>query len=108
MFAALFLGKYEDTILSHLCNCYSALFSLIVFFCSKLAHKNIVQLYGICNLRPNICIVTEYMQKGSVGQIIHGCDSFNGNKKTLDWETRIKWVWSYSLCFLSVINRVQP
>jgi len=58
---------------------------------SKLAHKNIVQLYGICNLRPNICIVTEYMQKGSVGQIIHGCDSFNGNKKTLDWETRIKW-----------------
>ena len=71
--------------------------------CSKLAHKNIVQFYGICTLSPNICIVTEYMPKGSVATEIH-------EKRTvLTWDTRIIWVCnflSFSGSLISGVSKV--
>eukprot|EP00112_Aurelia_sp_Birch-Aquarium-sp1_P009364 Seg2061.2 transcript_id=Seg2061.2/GoldUCD/mRNA.D3Y31 product="Serine/threonine-protein kinase STY8" protein_id=Seg2061.2/GoldUCD/D3Y31 len=51
----------------------------------NLANRHIVQFYGICTIRPNICIITEYMKGGSVADIIHK------QMKHLSWEKRIKW-----------------
>lgn len=34
-------------------------------------HPNIVQILGICTKLPNLCIVLEYMQAGSLHKILH-------------------------------------
>eukprot|EP00794_Sanderia_malayensis_P019905 gene19905-21849_t len=51
----------------------------------NLPHHNIVQFYGVCILRPNLCIITEYMEGGSVAHIIHR------EGRVLSWEKRMKW-----------------
>ena len=36
----------------------------------KVRHKNIVQFIGACTVRPNLCIVFEYMNSGSLYDVI--------------------------------------
>lgn len=36
----------------------------------KVRHKNVVQFIGACTKKPNLCIVFEYMQRGSVYEYI--------------------------------------
>eukprot|EP00890_Picochlorum_soloecismus_P002134 jgi/Picsp_1/2921/NSC_01146-R1_flag-tagged protein kinase domain of mitogen-activated protein kinase kinase kinase len=37
----------------------------------KLRHPNILQLMGACTTPPNLCIVSEYVSKGSLFKILH-------------------------------------
>lgn len=36
----------------------------------KVRHKNVVQFIGACTIKPNLCIVFEYMSGGSVYDFI--------------------------------------
>lgn len=38
---------------------------------SKFRHPNIVLLIGICSIPPNLGIITEYIQRGSLYDILH-------------------------------------
>ncbi|CAI9111012.1 OLC1v1011143C1 [Oldenlandia corymbosa var. corymbosa] len=46
-------------------------FTREVFIMRKIRHKNVVQFLGACTRPPNLCIVTEYMSKGSVYNFLH-------------------------------------
>jgi hypothetical protein len=46
-------------------------FSQEVFIMRKIRHKNVVQFLGACTRTPNLCIVTEFMAKGSVYNFLH-------------------------------------
>ncbi|KAL3527264.1 hypothetical protein ACH5RR_011920 [Cinchona calisaya] len=46
-------------------------FSQEVFIMRKIRHKNVVQFLGACTRPPNLCIVTEFMSKGSVHDFLH-------------------------------------
>lgn len=38
---------------------------------SRVAHPNIVSLYGACTRRPNVCLVMEYAEGGSLYNVLH-------------------------------------
>lgn len=38
---------------------------------SRVKHENIVKLYGACTKAPNICLVMEYAEGGSLFNILH-------------------------------------
>lgn len=38
---------------------------------SRVAHPNIVALYGACTKRPNVCLVMEYAEGGSLYNVLH-------------------------------------
>ncbi|KAM7516080.1 hypothetical protein LguiA_005663 [Lonicera macranthoides] len=46
-------------------------FSQEVFIMRKIRHKNVVQFLGACTRPPNLCIVTEFMSRGSVYNFLH-------------------------------------
>ncbi|KAM2621680.1 hypothetical protein TB2_026402 [Malus domestica] len=46
-------------------------FSQEVYILRKIRHKNVVQFMGACTRPPNLCIVTEFMSKGSVYDFLH-------------------------------------
>ncbi|XP_050383720.1 serine/threonine-protein kinase STY17-like [Argentina anserina] len=46
-------------------------FSQEVYILRKIRHKNVVQFIGACTQPPNICIVTEFMSRGSVYDFLH-------------------------------------
>lgn len=46
-------------------------FSQEVYIMRKVRHKNVVQLIGACTRSPNLCIVTEFMAKGSLYNFLH-------------------------------------
>ncbi|XP_050127803.1 serine/threonine-protein kinase STY17-like isoform X2 [Malus sylvestris] len=46
-------------------------FSQEVYILRKIRHKNVVQFIGACTRPPNLCIVTEFMSKGSVYDFLH-------------------------------------
>ncbi|XP_059438560.1 serine/threonine-protein kinase STY17 [Corylus avellana] len=46
-------------------------FSQEVYIMRKVRHKNVVQFIGACTQPPNLCIVTEFMSKGSVYDFLH-------------------------------------
>ncbi|XP_060195638.1 serine/threonine-protein kinase STY17-like isoform X4 [Lycium barbarum] len=46
-------------------------FSQEVFIMRKIRHKNVVQFIGACTQAPNLCIVTEYMSRGSIHNFLH-------------------------------------
>lgn len=46
-------------------------FSQEVYIMRKVRHKNVVQFMGACTLPPNLCIVTEFMSRGSVYDFLH-------------------------------------
>lgn len=39
---------------------------------SRVSHPNIVKLYGACTKAPNVCLVTEYAEGGSLYNVLHG------------------------------------
>ncbi|XP_008811875.1 serine/threonine-protein kinase STY46-like isoform X3 [Phoenix dactylifera] len=46
-------------------------FAQEVYIMRKVRHKNVVQFIGACSKPPNLCIVTEFMQGGSVYDFLH-------------------------------------
>ncbi|KAF5178349.1 Receptor-like serine/threonine-protein kinase ALE2 [Thalictrum thalictroides] len=54
---------------------------------SRLHHRNLVKLIGICVEDHHRCLVYEVVHNGSVESHLHGADK---RKKLLDWDTRIK------------------
>ncbi|KAF5753084.1 serine/threonine-protein kinase EDR1-like [Tripterygium wilfordii] len=46
-------------------------FSQEVYIMRKIRHKNVVQFMGACTRPPNLCIVTEFMAKGSIYDFLH-------------------------------------
>ncbi|AVL94173.1 putative serine/threonine protein kinase receptor [Megavirus vitis] len=53
-------------------------------FLSQLQHPNIVMFIGACVKKPNICIITEFMQKGSLRDVIR----INSGK--IKWNKRMR------------------
>jgi len=51
---------------------------------SRLHHRNLVKLIGICTEDPERCLVYEFIPNGSVESHLHGPD------QPLDWEARVK------------------
>ncbi|KAK2648714.1 hypothetical protein Ddye_016203 [Dipteronia dyeriana] len=54
---------------------------------SRLHHRNLVKLIGICIEGRMRCLVYELVRNGSVESHLHG---FDKNEGTLDWEARMK------------------
>ncbi|XP_027350742.1 receptor-like serine/threonine-protein kinase ALE2 isoform X1 [Abrus precatorius] len=54
---------------------------------SRLHHRNLVKLIGICIEGRRRCLVYELVHNGSVESHLHGVDKKKG---TLDWEARMK------------------
>ncbi|KAB2004292.1 hypothetical protein ES319_D11G188100v1 [Gossypium barbadense] len=46
-------------------------FSQEVYIMRKIRHKNVVQFIGACTRSPNLCIVTEFMARGSIYDYLH-------------------------------------
>ncbi|XP_024934866.3 serine/threonine-protein kinase STY17 isoform X3 [Ziziphus jujuba] len=46
-------------------------FSQEVYIMRKIRHKNVVQFLGACTQHPNLCIVTEFMSRGSLYDFLH-------------------------------------
>ncbi|EOA19243.1 hypothetical protein CARUB_v100064731mg, partial [Capsella rubella] len=46
-------------------------FSQEVYIMRKVRHKNVVQFIGACTRSPNLCIVTEFMTRGSLYDFLH-------------------------------------
>ncbi|XP_050919063.1 uncharacterized protein LOC127136544 isoform X4 [Lathyrus oleraceus] len=54
---------------------------------SRLHHRNLVKLIGICTELSSRCLVYELIPNGSVESHLHGVDR---EKNPLDWSTRVK------------------
>lgn len=50
----------------------------------SLRHPNVLQFLGICSMGEEICIITEYMPKGSLFRILHD------KRVPLDWNLKIR------------------
>ncbi|PHT33044.1 putative leucine-rich repeat receptor-like protein kinase [Capsicum baccatum] len=50
----------------------------------KIRHRNIVKLYGFCYHQGSNLLLYEYMDKGSLGELLHGASC------SLDWPQRFK------------------
>lgn len=46
-------------------------FTQEIYILRKIRHKNVVQFIGACTRPPNLCIVTEYMPRGSLYDYLH-------------------------------------
>ncbi|KAL5557456.1 hypothetical protein UlMin_039692 [Ulmus minor] len=46
-------------------------FSQEVYIMRKVRHKNVVQFIGACTRHPHLCIVTEFMSRGSLYDFLH-------------------------------------
>ncbi|XP_073279452.1 probable serine/threonine-protein kinase SIS8 isoform X1 [Primulina huaijiensis] len=53
---------------------------------SRLRHPNVILFLGACTKPPQLSMVTEYMEMGSLYYLIH----LSGQKKKLSWRRRIK------------------
>ncbi|GFP93201.1 receptor-like serine/threonine-protein kinase ale2 [Phtheirospermum japonicum] len=54
---------------------------------SRLHHRNLVKLIGICVEHRTRCLVYELIPNGSVESHLHGCDK---ERSPLDWSARLK------------------
>ncbi len=45
--------------------------SLFILICRTLRHPNVVQFMGVCTTKPDICLVTEFISRGSLYKILH-------------------------------------
>ncbi|XP_057964086.1 receptor-like serine/threonine-protein kinase ALE2 isoform X2 [Malania oleifera] len=54
---------------------------------SRLHHRNLVKLLGICMEGRTRCLIYELVHNGSVESHLHGADK---RKQPLDWDTRMK------------------
>eukprot|EP01114_Cavostelium_apophysatum_P014364 TRINITY_DN3705_c0_g1_i1.p1 TRINITY_DN3705_c0_g1~~TRINITY_DN3705_c0_g1_i1.p1 ORF type:complete len:636 (+),score=121.08 TRINITY_DN3705_c0_g1_i1:92-1999(+) len=50
----------------------------------SIRHPNVLQFLGICSVKSEICIITEFMPKGSLHRILHDPHA------VLDWEIKLK------------------
>lgn len=48
----------------------------------RIRHRNIVKLYGFCYHQGSNLLLYEYMERGSLGELLHG------SATTLEWSTR--------------------
>ncbi|XP_017774124.1 PREDICTED: mitogen-activated protein kinase kinase kinase 7-like isoform X2 [Nicrophorus vespilloides] len=55
---------------------------------SRVSHENIITLYGACTKDPNICLVMEYAEGGSLFKVLH-------KKKNIDYEFGHALSWVY-------------
>ncbi|KAI4325411.1 hypothetical protein MLD38_030814 [Melastoma candidum] len=46
-------------------------FAQEIYIMRKIRHKNVVQFIGACTRPPNLCIVTEFMSRGSLYDFLH-------------------------------------
>ncbi|KAL6991214.1 mitogen-activated protein kinase kinase kinase [Sarracenia purpurea var. burkii] len=53
---------------------------------SRLRHPNVILFLGACTKPPQLSMVTEYMERGSLYHLIH----VTGQKKGLSWRRRLK------------------
>ncbi|KAL6076589.1 Constitutive triple response 4 [Balamuthia mandrillaris] len=54
---------------------------------SKLRHPNVVQFLGACLQPPNICIVTEFLEKGNLAEVLK---RDKDGSEPLSWHKKIK------------------
>ncbi|XP_060028242.1 guanylate cyclase 2G-like [Erinaceus europaeus] len=52
-----------------------------------LRHENIIHFFGICGEPPNICIVTQYCQKGSLKDVLRNSDN------EMDWIFKLSFAY---------------
>ncbi|KAJ0626952.1 putative protein kinase RLK-Pelle-LRR-XI-1 family [Helianthus annuus] len=55
---------------------------------TEVRHRNIIKLYGYCCKDGGMYLVYEYMEKGSLGNLLYGLEA----TLKLDWVTRVKIV----------------
>ncbi|XP_042973807.1 MDIS1-interacting receptor like kinase 2-like isoform X2 [Carya illinoinensis] len=55
---------------------------------TEVRHRNIIKLYGFCSIRGCMYLVYEYVERGSLGNVLYGVEG----KVELDWVTRVKIV----------------
>jgi serine/threonine protein kinase len=55
---------------------------------TEVRHRNIIRLYGFCSIRGCMYLVYEYVEKGSLGNVLYGLKG----KAELDWSRRVKIV----------------
>jgi serine/threonine protein kinase len=53
---------------------------------ANVRHRNIVKLYGFCSNQDSNLILYEYMENGSLGELLHG----SKDAYLLDWDTRYR------------------
>jgi hypothetical protein len=59
-------------------------FRLEIGLLSAMEHPNILPIYGACTVFPNLCFVSEFMERGSLFDVIHKTPA------ELTWPRRIK------------------
>ena len=55
---------------------------------TEIRHRNIIKLYGYCCKEGGMYLVYEYLEKGSLGNVLYGV----GAILELDWGTRVSIV----------------
>ncbi|XP_035844969.1 MDIS1-interacting receptor like kinase 2-like [Helianthus annuus] len=55
---------------------------------TEVRHRNIIKLYGYCCKESRMYLVYEYMEKGSLGNVLYGVEAI----LNLDWATRVNIV----------------
>jgi serine/threonine protein kinase len=55
---------------------------------TEVRHRNIIRLYGFCSIRGCMYLVYEYVERGSLGNVLYGV----GGKAELNWGRRVKIV----------------
>ncbi|KAJ0783275.1 putative protein kinase RLK-Pelle-LRR-XI-1 family [Helianthus annuus] len=55
---------------------------------TEVRHRNIIKLYGYCCKESGMYLVYEYMEKGSLGNVLYGGEAI----LNLDWATRVNIV----------------
>ncbi|XP_076854584.1 guanylate cyclase 2G [Brachyhypopomus gauderio] len=53
----------------------------------ELKHENLVQIFGVCNEPPNVCIVMQYCKKGSLKDLLRNSDV------ELDWMFKLAFAY---------------
>ncbi|KAL9691984.1 hypothetical protein QQ045_012413 [Rhodiola kirilowii] len=55
---------------------------------SRLRHPNVILFLGACTKPPNLSMVTEYMEGGSIYHLIH----LSGQRSKISWRRRLKMI----------------
>lgn len=56
----------------HIKNQYNDFYSLQVYHLKRVSHANIVQFHGASTRKPNICLIMEYAEEGSLNGVLYG------------------------------------
>ena len=93
-FGEVFRGRYQgtDVAIKRLCVLDNvkderglAEFKRELNFLTRLRHRHIVQFIGACTTLPNLCIVMDYCDKGSLYGYLHNPQKFVTPFKVLKW-----------------------